>query len=77
MSHAICVLQKSSNILQVLISIQGLVLVEEPFYNEPGFEKQIGTEDGRGALAIDCSCQCSLCRATCTRVLSPCLADKY
>jgi len=41
---------QSSNILQVLISIQGLVLVEEPFYNEPGFEKQIGTEDGRGEI---------------------------
>ena len=38
---------QSSNLLQVLISIQGLVLVDDPFYNEPGFEKQMGTEDGR------------------------------
>ena len=27
---------------QVLVSIQGLVLVEQPFYNEPGYEKQVG-----------------------------------
>ena len=26
---------------QVLVSIQGLVLVEQPFYNEPGYEKQV------------------------------------
>ena len=36
----------ASNILQVLISIQGLVLVDNPFYLEPGFEKQAGTREG-------------------------------
>jgi ubiquitin-conjugating enzyme E2 O len=30
-----------SNILQVLISIQGLVLVPEPYYNEAGYERQV------------------------------------
>ncbi|XP_041363558.1 (E3-independent) E2 ubiquitin-conjugating enzyme UBE2O-like [Gigantopelta aegis] len=32
-----------SNLLQVLISIQGLILVSEPYYNEAGYEKQRGT----------------------------------
>ncbi|KAF9898502.1 hypothetical protein BX616_003940, partial [Lobosporangium transversale] len=35
----------SSSILQLLISLQGLVLVSEPYYNEAGFEKFLGTEE--------------------------------
>ncbi|KAF9921581.1 hypothetical protein BGZ65_010245, partial [Modicella reniformis] len=35
----------SSSILQLLISIQGLVLVPEPYYNEAGFEKFVGTKE--------------------------------
>ncbi|KAF9359745.1 hypothetical protein BGX26_011518 [Mortierella sp. AD094] len=35
----------SSSILQLLISLQGLVLVPEPYYNEAGFEKFIGTQE--------------------------------
>lgn len=30
---------------QLLISIQGLILVKEPFYNEAGFEKFVGDEE--------------------------------
>ena len=33
-------------LLQVLISIQSLILVDEPFFNEPGFEKHQGSEAG-------------------------------
>ena len=36
-----------SNLLQVLVSIQGLILVSEPYFNEPGYESQRGTEQGR------------------------------
>jgi len=32
----------SSTMLQVLVSIQGLILVDEPYYNEAGYEKQRG-----------------------------------
>lgn len=32
-------LPNKSTLLQVLISIQGLILVEEPFFNEPGYER--------------------------------------
>jgi hypothetical protein len=35
-----------STMLQVLISIQSLILVAEPFFNEPGYEKSIGTPQG-------------------------------
>ena len=35
---------KNSNLLQVLVSIQGLILVSEPYYNEPGFASQKGTQ---------------------------------
>ena len=32
--------------LQVLVSIQGLVLVDKPYYNEAGYEAQVGSEEG-------------------------------
>lgn len=31
---------------QVLISIQSLILIDEPYFNEPGYEKSIGTTHG-------------------------------
>ena len=36
----------SSNILQILVSIQGLVLNAKPYFDEPGYEKQIGLVEG-------------------------------
>lgn len=33
----------TSNLLQVIISIQALILVAEPYYNEAGYQKQRGT----------------------------------
>eukprot|EP00927_Polykrikos_kofoidii_P046693 TRINITY_DN40848_c0_g1_i1.p1 TRINITY_DN40848_c0_g1~~TRINITY_DN40848_c0_g1_i1.p1 ORF type:complete len:1003 (-),score=160.28 TRINITY_DN40848_c0_g1_i1:51-2756(-) len=35
-----------SNLLQVLVSILGLVLNTEPYYNEPGFERERDTPQG-------------------------------
>jgi len=35
-----------STLLQVVVSVQGLVLVPEPYYNEAGYEKQAGTDEG-------------------------------
>jgi ubiquitin-protein ligase len=32
-----------STLLQVLVSIQSLILVPEPFFNEPGFERWMNT----------------------------------
>ncbi|KAK9804890.1 hypothetical protein WJX72_010490 [[Myrmecia] bisecta] len=36
----------SSTLLQVLVSIQGLILVPKPYYNEAGFERQVGSAEG-------------------------------
>lgn len=36
-----------SNMLQVLLSIQGLILNAEPFFNEPGFESSKYSQHGK------------------------------
>ena len=36
-----------SSVLQVVVSIQGLVLNAQPYYNEAGYEAQVGTPEGR------------------------------
>ena len=37
---------KISNIYQVCVSILGLIFVEEPYFNEPGYQNSQGTEKG-------------------------------
>lgn len=37
----------ASTLLQVLVSIQSLILVPEPYFNEPGLERQMGTVVGK------------------------------
>lgn len=37
----------TSTFLQVLISIQSLILVEKPYFNEPGWERDMHTERGK------------------------------
>ncbi|CAE8660918.1 unnamed protein product, partial [Polarella glacialis] len=41
-----------STLLQVLVSLQGLVLVEEPYFNEPGHECDAGTTHGKEASLL-------------------------
>ncbi|XP_075147888.1 (E3-independent) E2 ubiquitin-conjugating enzyme UBE2O [Haematobia irritans] len=36
-----------STLLQVIVSIQGLILVPEPYFNEAGYDKQKDTQQGR------------------------------
>jgi len=36
----------SSTLLQVLVSIQSLIMVPDPYFNEPGYQNMIGTPDG-------------------------------
>jgi baculoviral IAP repeat-containing protein 6 len=36
----------TSTLLQVFVSIQSLILIEEPYFNEPSYEQSIGTPDG-------------------------------
>ena len=38
-----------STLLQVLISIQSLIMVGDPFFNEPGFQSMMGTPQGKRA----------------------------
>lgn len=36
-----------SSLFQVIISIQSLILVDDPYFNEPGYERSMGTEIGK------------------------------
>ncbi|RZB54439.1 UQ con domain containing protein, partial [Asbolus verrucosus] len=36
----------NSTLLQLIVSIQGLILVAEPYYNEAGYERQTHTQQG-------------------------------
>ena len=36
-------------VLQVLVSIQSLILVSEPYFNEPGYERSRGTPPGEAS----------------------------
>lgn len=36
----------NSTLLQVLVSIQSLIFIDFPYFNEPGYEKRIGTDYG-------------------------------
>uniref|UniRef100_A0A7M5TZX2 UBC core domain-containing protein n=2 Tax=Clytia hemisphaerica TaxID=252671 RepID=A0A7M5TZX2_9CNID len=38
--------EKTSNLLQVLVSIQSLILVSDPYFNEPGYERLRNTTQG-------------------------------
>jgi len=40
-----------STFLQVIVSIQSLILVDDPYYNEPGFEKGMGSAESTKANA--------------------------
>lgn len=37
---------KDSTVYQVLISIQSMILIDEPYFNEPGYERSKGTPNG-------------------------------
>ncbi|GAA5970526.1 hypothetical protein JCM11641_007339 [Rhodosporidiobolus odoratus] len=41
-----------SSILQIFISIQALIMVEQPYFTEPGFEKQLGTPEATAASEL-------------------------
>lgn len=38
---------QTSTFLQVLVSIQSLILIDEPFFNEPGYEREMNTPSGK------------------------------
>ena len=38
---------KTSTLLQILVSIQSLIFTDKPYFNEPGYEKNMNTEEGK------------------------------
>ena len=40
-----------STMLQVIVSVQSLIFVPQPYFNEPGYEQSIGTADGDARCA--------------------------
>ena len=38
---------KTSTFLQVLVSIQSLILIDQPYFNEPGYEHKMSTPEGQ------------------------------
>jgi ubiquitin-protein ligase len=39
--------KETSSLFQVFMSIQSLILIDEPYFNEPGYESSIGTSKGK------------------------------
>lgn len=65
---------QTSSFLQVLVSIQSLILVPEPYFNEPGYERARGTPAGTVSsrdynLNI---CQATVRWAMLEQILKPC-----
>eukprot|EP00004_Rigifila_ramosa_P020217 TRINITY_DN5235_c0_g1_i1.p1 TRINITY_DN5235_c0_g1~~TRINITY_DN5235_c0_g1_i1.p1 ORF type:complete len:912 (-),score=190.68 TRINITY_DN5235_c0_g1_i1:12-2747(-) len=61
-----------SNIVQVVLSIQALVLNTFPYFNEAGYEKQRGSEEGeRNALFYNESAYLLMLRAMSALLMSP------
>ncbi|KAJ8947754.1 hypothetical protein NQ314_008554 [Rhamnusium bicolor] len=65
---------QTSSFLQVLVSIQSLILVPEPYFNEPGYERARGTPAGTVSsrdynLNI---CQATVRWAMLEQILNPC-----
>lgn len=38
---------ETSTFIQIIISIQSLILIDDPYFNEPGYEKYINTTEGK------------------------------
>ncbi|KAF3603944.1 hypothetical protein F2Q69_00038290 [Brassica cretica] len=52
----------NSTMLQVLVSIQGLILNEKPYFNEPGYERTAGSAGGEAHCAHDVLRACTAYR---------------
>lgn len=65
---------QTSSFLQVLVSIQSLILVPEPYFNEPGYERSRGTPSGnQSSKEYNANiCQASVKWAMLEQVRNPC-----
>ncbi|RZB38740.1 baculoviral IAP repeat-containing protein 6 [Asbolus verrucosus] len=69
---------QTSSFLQVLVSIQSLILVPEPYFNEPGYERSRGTPAGTQSSR---EYNANICQATVRwgmleQIINPCLCFK-
>lgn len=65
---------QTSSFLQVLVSIQSLILVPEPYFNEPGYERSRGTPSGTQSSKEynQNICQATVRWAMLEQILNPC-----
>ncbi|XP_063222017.1 baculoviral IAP repeat-containing protein 6 isoform X2 [Bacillus rossius redtenbacheri] len=65
---------QTSSFLQVLVSIQSLILVPEPYFNEPGYERSRGTPSGNQSSREYNSniCQATVKWAMLEQIRNPC-----
>ncbi|XP_017776572.1 PREDICTED: baculoviral IAP repeat-containing protein 6 isoform X2 [Nicrophorus vespilloides] len=65
---------QTSSFLQVLVSIQSLILVSEPYFNEPGYERSRGTPSGtQSSKEYNANiCQATVRWAMLEQLLNPC-----
>lgn len=65
---------QTSSFLQVLVSIQSLILVPEPYFNEPGYERSRGTPSGtQSSKEYNANvCQATVRWAMLEQIVNPC-----
>lgn len=65
---------QTSSFLQVLVSIQSLILVPEPYFNEPGYERSRGTPTGtQSSRDYNANiCQATVRWAMLEQIVNPC-----
>lgn len=65
---------QTSSFLQVLVSIQSLILVPEPYFNEPGYERSRGTPSGtQSSREYNANiCQATARWAMLEQIVNPC-----
>lgn len=65
---------QTSSFLQVLVSIQSLILVPEPYFNEPGYERSRGTPSGtQSSREYNTNiCQATVRWAMLEQIINPC-----
>lgn len=70
---------QTSSLYQVLVSIQSMILVSEPYFNEPGYERSRGTREGiKKSLEYDYNVRVNTFRVAILRQLmnpSPCFKE--
>lgn len=62
----------SSTILQVLLSLQALVLNEKPYFNEAGYDEQIGGAEGeKNSVSYNESAYLGTCKSMLYQLRKP------